>query len=230
MSRSLLAAVALIGLGSACSDAPTEPLDTEAELAATFETMAAEANREGDADGAAALSGGSMALRMGVRPSLIPVTIDGEVIRHYALVAGVTRVIDGETRMIRTLFAWTGDRRPHTILEVTLRSDAGDFGPAADDASNRARGVYTDLRQRLRWFATGGGAAITLAEAGEACGRPLSDNPNIECIRARFDVRVAGEFHRRSPESVEPIAESRLSIATVAEGVKGVVVAPGGGQ
>jgi len=221
-------ALALLGLAAACSDTPTEPQEPEAELASAFETLAVEANRQGDADGAAALSGGSIALRMGVRPSTIQLTIDGEVIRHYALVAGIAREIDGESRMVRTLFAWTGERRPETLLEVTLRSDEGEFGPEVADPAKQARGIYAHLRERARWFATGGGATITLADLGEPCGRPLSENPNLECAKARFDVRMVGEFHRRSPETGAVIPDSRLSITTVADGVKGVVVGPVG--
>lgn len=223
-----LVALAWLGLATACAETPTEPQDPDAELLSAFETLAVEANRLGDADGAAALGGGSIALRMGVRPSSIELTINGEVIRHHALVAGITREIDGESRMVRTLFAWTGDRRPETLLEVTLRSNEGEFGPDVADPAKRARGIYANLRERLRWFATGGGATITVAGIGEACGRPLSENPNIECVKARFDVRMVGEFHRRSPDGATVVSESRLSITTVADGVKGVVVGPAG--
>jgi len=226
----LFGAIGLIGLAAGCSDTATQPTDDTIELAVAFEGLAADANRDGDAEGAAALSAGSIALRMGARPTPIEVMVNGEAVRHFALVAGVVRTIGDQRVMLRTLFAWTGDRRPASILEVGILGAEGTFNPVASTAfAGRARGVYRKLAARLRWVASSGSAAIALAGTGEACGRPLSDNPNIECVKARFDIRVDGIFHQRSDDRMmRPISDVPLRISTNAEGVNGVVVGPVG--
>lgn len=227
----LLSGIALVGLAAGCSDAPTEPIDENTELAVAFDGMAADANRGGDAEGAASLSAGSLALRMGVRPSVIDVVIDGETVRHHALVAAVSRTINGETRLLRTLFAWTGGRRPVAVLEVGILGESGSFDPSArTEPVGRARGIYRNLVERFRWIAATGDASIAVAGTGEACGRPLSENPNIHCVKARFNVLVDGLFQQRVPGSDAPVDAVAHRIFTEAEGVPGVVVGPAGGE
>lgn len=229
MSLRLMGLVALLGTAAGCSDTPTIPTEESTELAVAFEAMAAEANREGDGEGAAALSAGSIALRMGARPTEIEVVIDGESIRHDALVAAVSRTVDGQTRLLQTLFAWTGARRPTTILEVSILGEEGTFNPSATtEPAGRARGVYRNLVDRFRWIAAEGGAAIGLTGTGEACGRPLGENPNITCVKARFDVHVDGLFRERVLGSDQPVSDVAHRIFTEAEGVNGVVVGPAG--
>jgi len=229
LSLRLMGAVALLGATAGCADNPTVPTDESTELALAFETMAADANREGDGDGAASLSAGSIALRMGVRPTEIAVVIDGETVRHQALVAAVTRTVDGQTRLLQTLFAWTGGRRPIAILEVGILGEEGTFDPSATtDPSGRARGVYKNLVDRFRWIAATGSAAIGRAGTGEACGRPLGDNPNISCVKARFNIAVDGLFHERHPASASALSDVAHRIATEATGVNGVVIGPAG--
>lgn len=225
----LLSGIAALSLAAGCSDTPTEPGDETAELALAFDGLAADANRGGDAEGAASLSAGSLALRMGVRPSVIDVVIEGESVRHFALVAAVSRVVDGQPRLLQTLFAWTGLRRPNTILEVGILGEQGTFShEASAEPAGRARGVYLDLVRRMRWIATSGGAAIDVASTGAACGRALSENPNIECVKARFNVRMDGLFQRREMGADGPVTGAGISISTDAEGVHGVVVGPAG--
>lgn len=222
-----LAAVgALVALAGACAAAPTEPADDNSALAVAFEALAADANRDGDADRASGLSGGSIALRMGVRPSVIEVVVNGETVRHHALVAGVSREVGGQRRLVRTLFAWTGDQKPVTMLEVSLASNEAPFGGVLDDRATTARGTYLQLRDRQRWFANSGTAAIVLQGASDACGRPLSDNLAVDCTRARFNVQVSGAFHQHMPGTMGPIAETRITIATTASGINGVIVGP----
>lgn len=228
-SYRLLSGITMLSLAVGCSDTPTEPLDENTELAVAFDGMAADANRGGDAEGAASLSAGSVALRMGVRPILIDVVIDGETVRHHALVAAVSRTIDGEPRLLRTLFAWTGGRRPTAVLEVGILGETGSFDPTAStEPVGRARGVYRNLVDRFRWVASTGDATIALAGIGEPCGRPLSENPNISCRKARFDILVDGLFHQRVIGSVEPVDGVAHRIYTEADGVPGVVVGPAG--
>jgi len=228
LSLRLLGVVALLGVSAGCSDTPTIPTEESTELALAFETMAADANREGDAEGAASLSAGSIALRMGVRPTEIEVVIDGESIRHHALVAAVTRTVDGQPRLLQTLFAWTGARRPTTILEVGILGEEGTFNPGASaEPLGRARGVYRNLVDRFRWIAVTGSAAIDLSDTGEACGRPLGDNPNITCVKGRFSLAVDGLFHERALNSTTgALSDVAHRIATEATAVSGVVISP----
>ncbi|MDZ4674882.1 MAG: hypothetical protein SGI84_10535 [Gemmatimonadota bacterium] len=229
LSFRLMGVVALLATAAGCSDTPTNPSEESVELAVAFEEMAATANREGDAEGAASLSAGSIALRMGARPTDIEVVIDGESIRHHALVAAVSRTVDGQTRLLQTLFAWTGARRPTTVLEVGILGEEGTFDPTATaDPSGRARGVYRNLVDRFRWIAASGTAAIGVIGTGEACGRPLSENPNISCVKARFNVHVDGLFRERVLGSDQPASDVAHRIFTEAEGVNGVVVGPAG--
>ena len=227
LSLRLMGAIALLGVTAGCAENPTVPTDESTELALAFDAMAADANREGDGDGAASLSAGSIALRMGARPTDIEVVIDGESIRHHALVAAVTRTVDGQTRLLQTLFAWTGARRPTAILEVGILGEEGTFDPSATtDPSGRARGVYKNLADRFRWIAVSGEAAIHLAGTGEDCGRPLGENPNIRCTKARFNIVVDGLFHERTLNSTGALSDVAHRIFTEAEGVNGVVIGP----
>lgn len=228
-SLRLMGVVALLATAAGCSDSPTNPTEESVELAVAFDAMAADANREGDAEGAAALSAGSIALRMGARPTEIEVMIDGAPVRHHALVAAVSRTVDGQTRLLQTLFAWTGARRPTTILEVGILGQEGTFDPMArTEPAGRARGVYRNLVDRFRWIAASGAAAIGVTSTGEACGRPLGDNPNITCVKARFDVLVDGLFQERVLGRDQPVNAVAHRIYTEAEGVNGVVVGPAG--
>lgn len=226
LSLRLMGTLALLGATAGCSDNPTVPTEESTELALAFDAMAADANREGDGHGAASLSAGSIALRMGVRPTEIEVIIDGESIRHQALVAAVTRTVDGQNRLLQTLFAWTGGRRPTAILEVGILGDEGTFDPSATaDPSGRARGVYKNLVDRFRWIAASGGAAIGVAGTGEACGRPLGDNPSTTCVKARFNILVDGLFQERTLNG-GVVSDVAHRIYTEVDGVNGVVIGP----
>ena len=231
MSRHTLrfsSAALLLALTAACSGdtlAPAADSSTATELELAFESLAAQANSEGDVERSESMSGGATALRMGVRPSIIEVTIDGELVRYNAVVAGINRRgDDGVVRPMRRLIAWTGDRTPEQVLEVSLASDQGDFGIPGGNPSPTARGTWTDRTAGERWVAVNGGAEITLASSGEPCGRPLAENLSTACAKARWNVRVAGGFALRRAD--QSLGEATLSISTLAEGVSGILITP----
>lgn len=233
MSRRSLqysSALMLLGLAAACSGdtfAPAaEPPSATTELEVAFESLAAEANKEGDAERAESMSSSATALRMGVRPTTIEVTIDGELIRYNALVAGINRRgSDGVVRLMRRLIAWTGDRDIGQVLEVSLYSDQGDFGfPSTGNPSTAARATWTDRAAGERWVAVNGGAEITLTSSGEPCGRPFAENPSTVCAKARWSVRMVGGFALRRAD--QSLGEATLSISTLAENVSGVLITP----
>lgn len=226
----LFGTLALFGLAAGCSDSPTEPLDHDADLAASLDAMAAEANQNGDADAATAFSGGALAVRAGVQPSEISILINDEAVTHKALVFAVARGgPQGQQVLMRSLIAWSGTEVRETILDVLLLADQAQFGhPSQMVPQGRARGWFADLVERVRYLATGGSAGIQVAELGAPCGRAAPDNPSIRCRKARFDVQVDGDFHRRAPGDPAESPETRLTIETDATGVAGIIVAPPG--
>lgn len=222
----LLSATALLALAAGCAADPAAPSEDE-ELLSAFEMLAAEANRSGDGEAAASLSGATIALRMGVRPSVIDIEVNGESVRHFALVAGVARGPGVDAPVVRHFLAWTGPLRLRTLLEVSLLADQGAFGdPATVPPMAGARGRYTDLVERARYLATGGTVGVQLASLGEPCGRPLSENPNLRCRKARWNVRLDGEFHRRNLGDPVTSPATRVTLVTGADGVNGILVAP----
>lgn len=225
-STRFLGAVAALALASGCADGPAEPTSHDADLAASFDLMAAEARSSGDVDAASAFEGGALAIRAGLTPSEITVVIDGEAKTHKAVVHAVARSGPAGPRVLmRSLLAWSGSNPRETILKVMLLADEAEFGhPSQMVPQGRARGWFGDLVAQARFLATDGSAAIQVAAIGAPCGPAAPDRPEIRCRRARFDVQVDGEFSKL------PIATSvdDLEIAVDAEGVVGIIVAPPG--
>jgi hypothetical protein len=228
-----LIGAACLALAAACEGGPAGPQELSQDLEATLEVMAADANRDGDPDAAAAFSGGALALRLGVRPSDIVVQVGGESVRYQALVYGVVRTLrSGDLVLHRNLIAWTGERRPVALLQVSQLTDQAAFGFPADlstaaDPRGRARGTWADLLKGQRWVATAGTSAIVLASTGGPCIRQLSSNPELRCMTAEFDIRVDGDFYRLLRPDAHDVDRSRaLEISTAATGVHGVVISP----
>lgn len=231
-SLSWLLVVALFG--AACEDAPTTPTaEPEPELApeVALEQMADEAVRAGDAERRDVLLQGAAALRRGIRPSEIEVKIQNETFLYKALVIGIVRVRRDDQRvLVRTLIAWTGERRPTAILHVTSRSDLALFGPppgnsgeaGGDGGPGRARGWWADLVNRERWVATAGSADIELVETGGACPLPTTADGGLNCELARWDLRINGNFEQAGSEGGGP----HKAIHTNADGVNGAVLSP----
>lgn len=226
LSTRFLGAVAVLALASGCADGPTEPTNFDTDLAASFDLMASEARSSGDIDAAAAFEGGALAIRAGLVPSEIEVTIDGEVVKHKAVVHAVARSGPAGPRVLmRSLLAWSGTNPRETILKVMLLGNEAEFGhPSQMVPQGRARGWFGDLVAQARFLATDGSAGMKVVFLGAPCGPAAPDRPEIRCRRARFDVQVDGEFSKL------PIATSvdDLEIEVDATGVVGIIVAPPG--
>lgn len=226
LSTRFLGALAALALASGCADGPAEPTSHDTDLAASFDVMAAEARASGDADAASAFEGGALAIRAGLVPSEIDLTIDGEVVTHKAVVHAVARGGPaGPQILMRSLLAWSGQNPRETMLKVMLLADEAEFGhPSQMVPMGRARGWFGDLVAGIRYLATDGTAGIQVAFIGAPCGPNAPDRPGIRCRRARFDVQVDGSF------SALPIATPGevLAIGAAAEGVAGIIVAPPG--
>lgn len=218
-----LGVVAVLALASGCADGPTEPANVDTDLAASFDQMAVEARQSGDLDGATAFEGGAEALRAGLVPSDIAVSIDGEVVIHQALVHAVARGgPDGPQVLVRSLLAWSGGPSGGTMLQVMLLADAAEFGHPS--LATRARGWFGDLENGVRYAATSGGAGIQVASLGGPCGPSARHHPSIRCRLARFDVQVDGTFRARSSAT----GEETVMIAVNATAVAGTITAPAG--
>lgn len=240
MSRkpfSLCLALGLVAVATGCDEAtPLEPGEQTAEVELALNTMASEANQVGDADAADGFSSGALALRMGVRPTDIVVTVRGEQVRYHALVAGIVRHLPNGTRVLyRHLIAWTPtEGRPAQILQVSQLTDQAGFGfpssiSTAADPRGRARGTWADRVNGERWVATAGTSAMTLASTGDSCIGNLSQLPNATCVQARYDLRVDGGFQKLTTrDSRSPAPDVLLQIATQATDVNGVLIAPVG--
>ncbi len=209
-----LFAVALIA-GGCREGSPTAPAEADLELQAALTAAEGAAVEGGDADRAAALRHGAEALRWGIRPSVIEVTIRDETTRYAAIVVGlVRRGAGGEGVLVRHLVAWTG-RPPTAMLQVTSASDQALF-------ASTARGHWKDFVNRDVWVATAGSADLELAGTGGACPtQPPS--AALRCVLASFDIRINGSFQLLLPVGPDgpPIA-----IHTSAAGVHGVVIKP----
>ena len=219
-----LGTLAVLALAAGCADGPTEPAAHDADLAASFDLMAADARSSGDVDAASAFEGGALAIRAGLTPSEIKVSIDGSEVPHKAMVFAVARSGPAGPRvLVRSLLAWSGSNPRETILKVMLLGNEAEFGPPNQMVPmGLARGWFGDLVAQARFLATGGSAGIQVAVLGAPCGPAAPDRPEIRCRRARFDVQVNGEFDTR------PLTTStdELEIAVNAEGVAGIIVAP----
>ena len=209
-----LCAVAVLAAG--CREgAPTAPAEGDLELQAAIMAAADAAVEGGDADRAEALRHGADALRWGIRPSVIEVTVREETARYAAIVVGVVRRgSGGESVMIRHLVAWTG-RRPTALLQVTSASAQAEF-------ASTARGHWKDLVNRAVWMATEGSAGLELADTGGAC--PVQPPAAaLRCELASFDIRIEGSFQLLTAAGPEGAA---IEIHTSAAGVHGVVIKP----
>lgn len=212
-SLALFAATLIAG---GCREgSPTAPAEADLELQAAITAAGDAAAEGGDADRAEALRHGADALRWGIRPSVIEVTVRDQTTRYAAIVVGlVRRGADGERVLVRHLVAWTG-RPPTALLQVTSKSDQAVF-------ASTARGHWKDLVNRDVWMATAGSADLELAGTGDACPtQPPA--AALRCVLASFDIRINGSFQLLLP--VGPDGQP-IEIHTSAAGVHGIVIEP----
>ncbi|TFH64872.1 MAG: hypothetical protein E4G90_07245 [Gemmatimonadales bacterium] len=225
------------GLVSARETGPSEPLpNPDAEVEAALGLMAAEANSAGDHDAADGFSGGALALRLGIRPTEIAVSVNGETARYWAVVAGIAHTLRGGPSVLkRSLIAWTAgdDRRPTAILQVSLLTDEASFAFPTDlltaaDPRGRARGTWVDLVQHLRFVAISGAAGIVVAETtDDPCDGALGELPGLRCVKATYDMHADGRFAALLTRDARTADETQIIlIQTAAQGVNGIFVSP----
>lgn len=199
----------------ACDNQPTDPTPVAAGV--------------GTAQSAAVTPEVTKALKHGVTPSEIQVSVGGQVSRYQALVIGtVEQLASGDTAIRRRLVAWsTSGDRPLALLDVTTLANVGSFAsefePASDPRS-RAQGTWIDFVRDSRWVATTGMAELALGALGGPC---LSDRIDVRCTKAVYRIAVDGLFrlHGASPSAGLPA----LRIQTAAGGINGVLLSPQSG-
>jgi hypothetical protein len=225
MSQHLLKRLVGLSMGIAlvaCNEraATTAPVADDAMAQATsLESEASRASDAGDTESATAFRGAAAALRYGVRPTQIAVSVHGETLRYLAVVTGNIEVLaDRDTAIRRTLVAWHhANERPVAVLQVATLADHGSFSSAAEPASDpraRAHGLWADLVRASRWIATAGEAGLGIASLGGDC--TPAGRASVRCVLADYRVAVDGLFRLNgaSPDdglpAVRILAETQL--------------------
>ena len=228
----IAAGVALLACGEGSSE-PAEPASAESVL----ELAALQARTAGDAEATAVLDGATLAVRIGVRPTTIAVSVGGEVTRYAALVvAFVDATASGELVTRRRLVAWRGQDRRVALLHVSTIGDGGSFAPDYDRTTTDIRvrpavGRWFNFVRGTRWVAVDGTAKIAVASIGDNC--PLADRrDDVRCVVARFGVGVDGLFRLLRLTTDRATTDDRIPavrIQTSADAVNGIIIGRNGG-
>ncbi|MEZ4456182.1 MAG: hypothetical protein R2882_06485 [Gemmatimonadales bacterium] len=222
------ASVALIGLALGCAEGmTTTTADADEALAAEFDGMTAEANTAGDPDAGAAFSGAALAVRLGIRPSDIPVNVGGEVRRYLAFVHMVTTNRGGTPVTKRTMVAVRRNDagRPIEVLYVVLPADSADFvHPASAQPAPGGLSVWKDLAAKQFYLALRGfGVLRPTAREGDCPN--VAARSAVQCTVAKFSVRLDGVYHALIDNQryrIDP--DRKVEIASRAEDVNGAVI------
>jgi len=225
--------LSVVAATTACQDGTpaTAPAAAENDLtltAAALDNQAASAEGRGDSERATAFREAAAALRLGVRPSIIAIGVNGELYRFSAVVTANVEVLVGQdTALRRTLVAWRGDRSPVEILRLTTLGDEGSFSSADEPASNpraQAQGLLVNLERESRWLATAGTAGIADGDIGGECQPLTRADARFRCVRAVFGFQVDGLFRLGggSPDDGAPA----VRVIAETQRVAGVILSP----
>lgn len=170
----------------ACDDDATGPSNYElARTAHNFAELGRSRETAGDVSGAVASAHAAIALRSGLRPARVTITVDGVTEEYLAL--EVERAFGDDVTespvltlpiVSRTMIAWRG-APPQRVVAITLASDTGEFAPFGGDVVTErpasfgltALGVMFE-RGGQPWLAIDGGARSTRQTIGEECPVP----------------------------------------------------------
>lgn len=209
--RLLLLAVSACLLG--CEDEPTGPSTLDLRIAALrFEFLQRSRLETGDAFGGIAAQQAALALRSGVRPTRVNITVDGATNEYWAL--EVEHAFGDDYTLspvltlpivLRHMVAWRGDD-PQRVISISVASDTGTFTlvQSAELPGSGvplfpfASGVLFEHRG-LPFLAESGGARATRAAIGKECPLPPTHRDvvtrlapmlsPISCARATFSTR-----------------------------------------
>lgn len=213
---------------TACADDPTGAAllpPSDPEVAATLDEMALHAASLGDHQAATAFAGGALAIRFGIEPTELILTVDGVDTRYLGVVTGFAEPGSTSGVGVRSLVAWTAPGAPAAFLQVDARSDAAAFDPTgAPMGPGLAKGSWADLTARTRHVAEDGSAFTTLSSlAGRCPNQPAGTDPRVTCTSARFTARLEGTFVSLTQPS------ERVTIAVTQQNVAGAILERQGG-
>ena len=233
-----LAAFALGALLLGCGDDPTGPATLDLRLAAlTFDALGRARTETGDGLGATAAQHAALALRAGVRPTRVSITVDGTTDEYWAL--EVEHAFGDDLTLspvltlaivLRQMVAWRGDD-PRRVISISVVSDTGTFTrfQALDlvvpgntvPLFPFSSGV---LFERGDWpfLAEGGGARATRPTLGAECPLPTQRRPMpssiapifspIACHRATFLTRFTMVVRHAPPDGAAVLATRTVSM------------------
>lgn len=209
MSVRRLAAFAIGALLLGCSDDPTGPATLDLRLAAlTFDVLERSRTETGDGLGATAAQHAAMALRAGVRPTRVSITVDGTTDEYWAL--EVEHAFGDDLTLspvltvpivLRQMVAWRGDE-PRRVISISVVSDTGTFTRfQALDLVLPGNTVplfpssFGVLFERGSWpfLAESGGARATRGALGAECPLPA---PRRSLARVATPVLSPTSCHR----------------------------------
>lgn len=210
-----LAAFALGALLLGCGDDPTGPAPLDLRLAAlTFDVLERSRTETGDGLGATAAQHAAMALRAGVRPTRVSITVDGATDEYWAL--EVEHAFGDDLTLspvltlpivLRQMVAWRGDE-PRRVISISVASDTGTFSRfqlldvvLPGNTVPLFPSSFGVLFERGTWpfLAESGGARATRGSLGAECPLPAQRRMTatslapifspISCHRATFSTR-----------------------------------------
>ena len=203
----------------ACEDDATGPSNYElAFIARNFAELGRLREDAGDVTGAVAAAHATLALRSGIRPARVSITVDGVTEAYMALEiehALANDVTEGPVLTLpivsRTMVAWRGSP-PERVVAITIVSDTGEFGPFGGDVAVERPtsfglagvGIMFE-RGSPPWLAVDGGARSTRQTIGEECPvrRPSFVMQLLEPVAVPSACNAAVFFTRFSMRAVE---------------------------
>jgi hypothetical protein len=205
-----LTTIALLAGLAACDQDPSRSGISDAFLASRFEELALARTGAGDGPGAAAARGAAHALRLGVRPARVNITVDGSTEQYFAFETEYAYgEDDGASPLppipiaVRTMIAWRGVQ-PDRFLVVQVAGDTGTFAPPCIACLTAERNEVGWLiafgivfeRGRNPIVAVDGGVRTTRQSLGSECQLPRRPAfvPGLEpvsCHRALFFARFS---------------------------------------
>ena len=198
------AALAIVAVGvGACAEEPASPSEQTDLLAATFDGYARQSNQEGDPDASLAFAHAAMAVRLGIRPTTISVSVDDQPVAFQALVHVVRHRSLDNVPALRTMIAFRQsepDQPPSRVLYLAITIDSARVAhPANLSPLPFAWAVWKDLGKREVWVATQGKAGIKQQSTGDPCPKALQRN--VSC--------TLGLSRRRLPARDPPRGSGR---------------------
>jgi hypothetical protein len=235
--RSLTLVLACVGL-TACEDDSTGPSTIDLRLAAwTFDALSRSRTEAGDGNGAVAARHAARALRAGIRPTRVSISVDGVAEEYLALetehafgnVADLDIISPGAV-VLRTMVAWRGGT-PDRFLAISVLGDTGTFRPfftllvgseSPPVFETIATGAVLFERGGPPFFGIAGGARTTRQSLGIECGTPPTSSFRppfgaISCRRAAFLTRFTmtaseiGRFTTGAPSRVVQMGSQEVA-------------------